>query len=107
MGPISTIAFYVIDDNLAILGRQACGILDLIKRVDSLSHRLDTKQQLQDAYKDVIEGIGCYHRATGDSFLPAQGWHQRVSTSTSAVTVGHQKLCSTLWSISAGLGVPT
>ena len=60
-GP-TTIAFYVIDDNLAILGRQACEALDLIKRVDSISHRLDTKQQLQEAYKDVFEGIGCYQR---------------------------------------------
>ena len=60
------LTFYVIDDNLAILGRAACEDLDLIRRVDNVVpvdiQAGHTRQQLIEQNKDVFKGIGEYDK---------------------------------------------
>ena len=67
------LTFYVTDDYLTILGRQACEDLDLIKRVDTLTSPNTTpstvspsqgasKEALLTNYEDVFQGIGAYDK---------------------------------------------
>ncbi len=79
------LTFYVIDDNLDILGRAACEDFDLIRRVDNVvpvdiqpGH---TRQQFIEQNKDVFRGIGEYDKEydiqlQADAILVVQ--HPRV-----------------------------
>ena len=59
------LSFYVTDEDLAILGRQSCEKLDLIRRVDSISSSgtsVSSKQDLMQLYADIFGGTGQYAR---------------------------------------------
>ena len=62
--PITTLNFYVTEENLAILGSAACEQLDLVKRVETvaLEANITSKEDLIRAYEDVFRGTGSYDR---------------------------------------------
>ena len=59
-----TLAFYITDYELAILGREACEQLDLLRRVNSVTtsapsaYNVQDKRDLMRTYADVFTGIG-------------------------------------------------
>ena len=67
--------FYVVDlESVPILGLEACTRFNLLKKIDSLTARLSSKEAILCDYKDVFEGLGCmpqeYHIETQQDATP-------------------------------------
>lgn len=45
--------------SVPILGWEACTQFDLVKKIDSLTGTMSSKETIMYEYKDVFEGLGC------------------------------------------------
>ena len=55
-----TLDFYVVDlESVPILGLEACTRFNLVKKIDSLTVSLSSREAILRDYKDVFEGLGC------------------------------------------------
>ena len=54
--------FYVCQESLEILGRDACEDLGLVKRVDKAVKGHKSKEDILEEHKDVFQGLGKYEK---------------------------------------------